>query len=223
MHEEIDLVNKLPQDQARKVTNIFSSIHILVHQALEPGQNFRDKEVLQSEIENDIAVLKSILDEVTQDNLKLYIAIFQNQTLGGLINSDRTHNDSAFDLSNFVLSNNSLESLLNINVLSEFGALTAFDLTGRIIYTLTGNNNSETLEFLLSILTFSLIHTEISENKVQDEKMEDTEEEEEVKAVTTTSSNRKISQDNVTKELIISTLPINLSQSNPLTIIDFTG
>lgn len=210
---ENDLINRLPQDQVHEVTDIFQSINILANQALELGQDFENREDLQTEVEEDISELRSVLDELTQDDLTLFIAIFQNQIPVGLIDSGSASNDSVSDLSFNEISDNSLESLLSIDILSELGALTTLDLTGSIIDTLTRNNNSSILESLLDDLTNSLISATISESPAQDQESEET----------TTPSDSETSQDIDTAEPIIPIPPINPPDSNPPTIIDFVG
>lgn len=204
---QTDLINQLPHDQVREVTDIFRSINILANQALELGQNFENREDLQIEVEEEILEARSVFDEFTQDDLTLFTAIFQNQIPGSLLASGSMDNDPGFDLFSNGITDNLLESLLNINVLSEFGALTALDLTGSIIDRFTGNNNSSFLESLLDDLTNSLTGFSIFKSLLQTQKSEKT----------TTSS------DTDTEEPIIPIPPINPPDSNPPTIIELAG
>ena len=210
---EINLINQLPHDQIREVTDIFRSINILANQALEPGQNFENRENLQAEVEENISELRSVLDGFTQDDLTLFIAIFQNQIPGAFIDSGSTSTDSVFDLSFTGITDNSLESLFRINVLSEFGALTSLDLTGSIIDTFTGNNNSSILESLLDDLTDSLIGSTIFKSLSQSQESEKT----------TIFLDTEISQGTDNTESIMPIPPSNPPDLNPLTIIDLAG
>ena len=203
----------MPQDQIHEVTDVFRSINILANQALEPGQNFENRENLQIKVEEDISELRSILDGFRQDDLTLFIAIFQNQIPGVFIDSGSTSNDSAFDLSFNGITDNSLESLLSINVLSEFGALTTLDLTGNIIDKFTGNNNSNILESLLDDLSDSLLGSIVFKSLLQSQESEEI----------TTFLDTEISQRTDNTESIIPISPSNTPESDPLTIIDFAG
>ncbi len=211
---ETDLINQLPQDRAREVTDIFRSINIIANQALELGQNFESRESLQVEVEEDISELRSVFAELTQYDLTLFVAIFQNQLPGGLIDSGSTSDNSAFGLSFSDVSNDSLESLLNLDVTSEPGALTVLDLTGSVIDTLSANNsNSSLLESLLNDLTGSLINAVISKSLSGDQEPEET----------TRSSGNKTSQDFGTAGLNTQIPPLTPLDSHPPTIIDFAG
>ncbi len=210
---QTNLINQLPHDQVREVTDIFRSINILASQALELGQDFENREDLQIEVEKEISEARSVFDKFTQDNLTLFIAIFQNQIPGSLIASGSTGNDSGFDLSSNGITNNSLESLLDINVLSEFGALTALDLTDNIINRFTGNNNSSFLESLLDDLTNSLIDSSIFQRLSQTQESKKT----------TPSSDTETFSDTDTEESIIPIPQISSPDSNPPTIIELAG
>jgi hypothetical protein len=209
----IDLINQLPHDQVDEVTNIFRSINILANQSLELGQDFENKENLQAEVEEDISEARALFDEFTQDDLTLFISIFQNQLTRGFLDSSRTSSNSVSDLSFDGISNDLLESLFNINVLSESGSLSALDLTGSIIDNFTGNNNSNFLEFLLDDLSSSFIGSNIFTSLLQTKEPEEAE----------TSSGTKTSQDIDTDKSITNLSSINSPDSNPPTIIELAG
>lgn len=205
---EIDPITQLPQEQVQNVTDIFRSINIVANQALEPGQNFENRETLQAQVEGDILELNAALTEFEQDDLTLLIAIFQNQLPEGIIASGRRSNGTTSDPAFTETSGSTLESLLRIDVTTEPGALTALDLTGSIIASLARNNNdSSLLESLLDNLTESVINVTIADPLTEDQESEET----------TTS------QDNNAEELLTQIPPLSSPASNPQTIIDFAG
>ncbi len=171
---EIDLINQLPHDQVQHVTDIFRSINIHANQALEPGLDFLNRENLQTEVEEDISEIRSVLDGFTQDDLTLFTSIYQNQITGALFDTGSTSNDSVFDLSFNGITDNSLESLFSIDVLTESGALIALDLTGRIIDNFTRNDDFSILESLLDKLNGSLFGSTIFNSLSQTQESEET-------------------------------------------------
>ncbi len=211
---EIDLVNQLQQDQVQEAADIFRSLNILANQALEPGQDFENRQNIQNQVEEDISALTSFLDQLRQDDLQLFAAIFQNQVPGGLLDTGGTDDNSVSDLLLDNSSRSALDGFLNIDVRSETGALNALDLTGSIIDVFTFNNTgSSLLESLLEDLTESLLITALQDNPEEDQEIE-----------APTVSSEEEQQDNDTEALLAVPIPpLTQPGENPPTIIDFAG
>ncbi len=196
-------INQLPEDFIFKTTDIFRQIGIFAHQAAELGQTWENRELLQTNITEEISNLGTVLEELSQDNLKLFIAFFQNPSLIQFSDSNR---DQDLFLNNFP--ENFPENFFHIDVTSELGSLAALDLTGTVIDILSEENSgSELLKSLLDNLTDSIFNLSVIQSFEQNQ--EDT----------STDIDRDFLRLLVQNQYFT---PI-MSDSNPPTIIDMIG
>lgn len=118
------------------------------------GQLFSNRQALQDSITEDISDLKTTLDKFSQDDLKLFTALYQNQLVVGSVNINANQNsfNSGFFLNGTV--ENFPKNLFRIDVTSEAGILAALNLTDSIINIFSPRNSRpRLLESLLSNLT----------------------------------------------------------------------
>ncbi|MDX2463975.1 MAG: hypothetical protein QNK31_05640 [Porticoccus sp.] len=177
--ENATLLNKLPQEPINNVNSILQQINTHALQSLELGQTFENRQLLQADVSEDISSLRTILDELSQDDLTLLVALFQNQPLVGADSFNTGQSNSDFfntdqDIFNAsLLSNGVFENLFRIDVTSETGSLIALDITGNVLDILSSRNfGSRLLESLLESLTNTSLNTE--EGDVSEQNQDDT-------------------------------------------------
>lgn len=152
------MMNQLPEGPINEMSDILRHMEAVALQSAELEQSFENLELLQAGITEDISTLKTVLNEFSQDDLKLFAAVFQNQAVVGPanfntnqsgFNSDFFENQGAADF---------LDNLLRLDVISQPGLLEALDITDNIISLLSLRNfGVGFLESLLDSLTdFSL-------------------------------------------------------------------
>lgn len=148
------LLNQLPKGLVTETTHILRRINNRALEAAELGQLFSNRQALQDSITEDLADLKTALDQYSQDDLKLFTALFQNQLVVGPVNNNTNQNsfNSDFFLNGTV--ENFSKNLFRIDVTSDAGILAALNLTDSIINIFSPSNSSpRLLESLLSNLT----------------------------------------------------------------------
>lgn len=152
-----DLVDQLPQEPAQGVLDIFREINILSVQAAEPGQSIENRETLQIGVSDQILSLVELLEQINQDELDLFIALFQNQSINFSAESDLNSNLLS-GLSPFDVADNSLERLLQIDLRTEQGILFALDFSSNILSSLSiFETDSDFLEnFLEDLIDISI-------------------------------------------------------------------
>ncbi len=131
------LIHQLPRGPAHDIALIFKRIHTYAAQAAEIDQTYKDKELLQSDVKEDLSNLKTILSELAQDELTLFAALFQHVLQNGIVSSTNDSNDPATDVFIDGFKTDSLGNFFRIDVISERGTLAALDLTGTVIDILT--------------------------------------------------------------------------------------
>ncbi len=152
------LLNQLPQEPARNFDQTLRSLNALTFQALEPGQNSDNREALQTEADTQLDDLRSLLSTLTQEDLALFTAVFENTLPQSLTDTGTVAEDASSTLSQDVFSNQTLENLFQIDITTESGSLAALDLINSLIDALGNiNSNSNPLETLLDNLTLTLI------------------------------------------------------------------
>lgn len=163
------LAGQLPAGPAQDITGAFRRIHASANQAAEPGQPFENLELLQEKVSEEISALKSLFERLSQDDLKLFAAIFQHQ-IPDIIpapDQDRDHFLTPQPLDD--LTPELLENLLQIDVTSLSGSLAALDLSGIIIDALLEKSfGSRLLESLLEDLTDSIFTFRTTEHPDRD-------------------------------------------------------
>jgi hypothetical protein len=212
--ENATLLNQLPQEPINNVNSILQQINTHALQSLELEQTLENRQLLQADVSEDISNLRTSLDELSQDDLTLLVALFQNQPLVGADNFNTGQSNSDFfntdqDVFNASLSSNGvLENLFRIDVTSETGSLIALDITGNALDILSSRNfGSRLLESLLESLTNTSLNTE--EGEVSEPNHDDT-----TGQLSTDSGQLAVQNLNF---LAIS------SNSNPPTIIEIAG
>ena len=145
------LFNQLPQGPVQLMLDYYRNINLLALQAAELDQTNENRLFLQEEISRDTSELRTIFDDLNRDQLELFVAFFENQVPG--FSSNSNGNDSLFSgFFSETYSNNPLEDLLRIDVTSEIGLLSALDLSGSVIDSLSGFGSGSV--FLESLLEF---------------------------------------------------------------------
>lgn len=148
------VINQLPEGPVNEITGIFRHIEAVALQSAELEQTFKNLELLQAEIAEDVSNIETVLNEFSQDDLKLFVAAFQNQAVIGSANSDTNQNNFNSDFFVNEGAGQFLENLLRIDVTSQSGLLEALDLSGNIINFLSLRNfGVDFLESLLDNLT----------------------------------------------------------------------
>jgi len=215
---ENDLVNQLPREQTQGITDIARSISILASQSLELNQDVEARQNLQTFVEEDISRLRTLFNSLSQDDLTLFATIFQNFIADGLFDSGTTFNsdnDTFSNLSFREISDTALESILDFEVLSEFGALSTLNFTNSIIDVFSGNTNGNFLESFLDDLSNSIIFTAISEPLTQDSASTSDE-------VSTFSDSETSETTDADEPAILIPTPMS-PDGNPPTIIELAG
>lgn len=147
-------INQLPADPVNEMTDILRHIEAAALQSAELEQTFEDRELLQAEISEDLSNLETVLSEFSQDDLKLFAAVFQNQAVIGPASPDTNQSSFNSDLFENEGAGVFLENLLRIDVTSQSGLLEALDLSSNIINFLSLRNfGVGFLESLLDNLT----------------------------------------------------------------------
>ncbi len=118
--------DQLPQGPARKAAALFRNINILAGRASEPAQALETREVMQTEVAEDLSELQSVFDQLSRDDLTLFIAVFQNQLPNLMSNSGGGSFSSQLTED---LLGNVLDTIFSIDVTTESGALKAFELS----------------------------------------------------------------------------------------------
>ncbi|MBU2453294.1 MAG: hypothetical protein KJ668_08275 [Proteobacteria bacterium] len=190
------------------MTDIIRRIGANAHQAAELEQSLKNRVLLQSKIAKDILNLKTVFEEFSQDDRKLFTALFQNQLPPGPAFSDSNQDSfiNSFPLDGFV--NSFPENFFGIDVTSKFGSLSAFNITSNAIEILSGRNSGKNLlEFLLDNLTKSIFNFPGIKNSEQDQ-----------------NGFKTIQNLDIARLLAQSTyFSRTTADSNPLTIIDLVG
>ncbi|HKK98865.1 MAG TPA: hypothetical protein VJ943_01340 [Desulfotignum sp.] len=215
---ENNLVNQLPREQTQGITDIARSISVLASQSLEIDQDIEARLNLQTFVDEDISQLRTLFNSLSQDDVTLFTTIFQNFIGDGLFDSgtsSNSDNDIVSDLSFREISNTALESILDLDVLSEFGALGTLNFTNSIIDVFSGNTNGNFLESFLDDLSNSIIFTAISEPLPPDSALASEE-------VSTSSDSETSEASDADEPAIPFPTPIS-SDENPPTIIELTG
>lgn len=201
------LVKKLPNDPAQGLANIFQNINILALQSAEVFQTVEVRENLHTEATNELQELRTILAELSRDDLQLFIAVFENNLPEFSSNSNTFNDDNRLSDVSF---NDSATGLLNdlfeIDLRSEQGALSALNLASGVLDTLSiFNTGSNFLESLLEDLSGFNFNIAIIESLNQTEESVST------------------SEDTENGELPVQYSPLVPPDSNPPTIIEFAG
>jgi hypothetical protein len=182
--ENATILNQLPQEPINNVNSILQQINTHTLRSLELGQTFENRQLLQADVSEDISNLRTTLDELSQDDLTLLIALFQNLPLIGADNFNTGQSSSDFFSSDFfntdqeffndsLSSNQILDNLFRIDVTSETGSLIALDVLGNAIDALsTRDSGSRLLESLLGSLTNTSSNTE--EGEVSEQSQDET-------------------------------------------------
>ncbi len=202
------LVGQLSQNTARNVGNIFRSINLLANQSLELGTGFLTRERFQIEVSNDLSNLRSIFDDLPQEELTLFTTLFQNRLPDSILNTGSSNENifSSLNLNGF--SNDALDSLFQLDVTSEQESLLTLGLTNTLIDILSINNNdSSFLESLLDDLTNDFFNFRVPE--------ETPDEDEE----STTTPEVRESDVNLQNQIP----PLTSPDGNPPTIIELAG
>lgn len=151
-----ELVRQLPEVPVREIAAVFSNISTTAIQAAEPGQSFEDRTTLQTDIIDDLLNLRSVFDQLSQEELSLFVAVFQNHLPDSLLGTgqDLFADDNFF--SPIRTDDSLLDSFFRIDVVSERGILAVLDLAGTVLDILSvQDSGSGTLESLLDIFTQS--------------------------------------------------------------------
>ncbi|WP_300464382.1 hypothetical protein [Desulfobacula sp.] len=74
-------IHQLPEGLVREITDIVRRIGTRAYQAAEPGQTVENREVLQAKIAEELSTLETVSSDLSQEDLKLFAALFQNQVL----------------------------------------------------------------------------------------------------------------------------------------------
>jgi hypothetical protein len=166
------LINQLPHGLVNDFSDIIRRINIQALQSLELEQTLNNRQSLQENIIQEEYRLRAIFEELSQDDLRLFIAVFQNQPP---IGSDNSNNFQDFFNTNFFfngLSEKFLENLFHFDVTSQTGSLSALDITGNILDILSRSDfGSKRLESLLEVQTnsgFTSIQIDTSEQSQDD-------------------------------------------------------
>jgi hypothetical protein len=201
-------VHLLPEGPAHEISNILRRINTRAHQAAELGQTFENRQLLQAEITENLSTLETVSNELSQDDLNLFVALFQNQLLLGPAYSDTGQDRFIPSPSLDGLVENFPESFFRIDVTSALGSLAALDLTGTALDILSERNSGAgLLESLLDNLTDSIFNFRFTES--YDQYPDDT----------TTDQDRDFARF-LARAPYFNTAPPG---SNPPTIIDLVG
>lgn len=153
-------LDQLPEGLVFDVTAILEQIRLSADLAARPDQTFDTRLDFQADITETLSELQTVFEEIAQDDLRLFTAIFVNQLpdFGGSSGSSRDESATSAALDRLD-SDTLLAPFLNIDVTSELGALYALDLTGSAIDLLSGSPlglGSDFLEVFLDSLSDSL-------------------------------------------------------------------
>ena len=113
---------KLPRSEAQILTDIFNNLLQHAAEASEPGQSGDTRENLQQSVRQDISDLQAAFDQISEDNLRLFTAIFQYQ-LPGTFAGDG--GNTLFSSVTEDIFTDTLTPLFNLDVTTEAGALNA--------------------------------------------------------------------------------------------------
>ena len=137
-----DASRALPRSDAQILTDSFKSLLKHVAQASEPGQSDDAREVLQQSIDKDLSDLQAAFDKISEGNLRLFIALFQNQ-LPGTFAGDGT-NDLLSSVTDDIFSD-ILAPLFRLDVTTESGALNALAIASAGIDSLSAGSGGPLL------------------------------------------------------------------------------
>nr|NJM03937.1 hypothetical protein [Desulfobacula sp.] len=200
-------MNQLPEGPVNEMSDILRHIEAVALQSAELGQTFENLELLQAGINEDLSNLETVLREFSQDDLKLFAAVFQNQAVVGPANFDTNQSGFNSDFFGNQGSGDFLDNLLRLNIISQSGLLDALGLTGSIINIFSLRNSGVGfLESLLAILTDSGSGSPDSESPEPDTEN------------TTTQESAGIAD----RQAEVSVTPERLN-ARPLTIVDLAG
>ncbi|MCG8689248.1 MAG: hypothetical protein MI892_30530 [Desulfobacterales bacterium] len=203
------LLGRLPLLPAQGITDVFRSITALAIQAAEIGQTYENRNALQNNVSDDLEDLKTILEDLTQDDLRLFIAVFENQIPDFSSGANSSGDDGIFD--GFTLSNATgdiLNSLFQIDLTTEKGIFSALDLANNILDTLSiFNTGSDFLESFLEDLNDFGLSAALAESLI-------------VPEVEETDTYRTVAQ---SEEFPEESFPLVPPGSNPPTIIELAG
>ncbi len=147
-------INLLPQGPLKNVTDIIQQINTQALHSLELGQTFENRQLLQADITENVSNLRTIFEGLSQDDLKLFVALFQNQSLVGPGNSTNNQNFLNNSLSLNGILEDFPENLFRIDVTSQNSSLAALDITRSVLDILsTRDSESRRLESQLESLT----------------------------------------------------------------------
>ncbi len=160
-----ELISQLPDGLTQEITGAFRRIRIIANQAAEPGLAIEIQTELQSQATGEVSTLKSIFENLSQDDLNLFVALFQNQFPSDIL-APRTDPVSSLisDSLNY-LARDPIDALFQIDITSQAGTLAALDLADTFIDSFSdGNLNSTLLESLLDDLTDAILTIPIQES-----------------------------------------------------------
>ena len=136
----------LPPDQGQALAEQFRNINILALEAAEPGQSFDERQRIQNDASDIVSSLEDIFENLSQQNLDLFIAAVEVQVPDlSSLNSPSDNTSFFSDFSNTVASSSTLEALLQIDLRSEQGILSALDLTSSVLDSLSFFNTGDSL------------------------------------------------------------------------------
>lgn len=208
------LVLQLSERLAFDLTNIFRNINLFAIEAAEIGQTAENRAALQTNAEDELFNLRSLLDQLAQEELDLFVAVFENQLPEFSSSSSSTGSDTSI-LEDFSITDSSLdtlEGLFQVDLQTEQGIFAALNLADIFLDTLSVfNTGSDFLEsFLedLSLFSFNATLADSLELPAEEEVSTDTsdDDEDEIDVSTTTE-----------------TPPLVDPDGNPPTIIELAG
>lgn len=152
-----NLIEQLPLEATQNVADILLDINVLSLQAAEPQQSLEQRENLQNQATEALSSLSSLFDQLSRDELDILIALFQDQSITFFVDtSSNSSSDIISDTSS--TTEDSLENLFQIDLISEQGILSALDFTNGILGSFSAlNSDSSFLEDLLALSTDAII------------------------------------------------------------------
>ncbi len=167
---DTELINQLPDGLTQEITGAFRRIRIIANQAAEPGLAIDIRTELQSQATGEVSTLDALFENLSQDDLSLFVALFQNQFPNGILAPATNPAPSPISQSLNIFTPGLAESLFQIDITSQAGTLAALDLADTIIDSFSdGNLNSTLLESLLDDLTDAIFTRPIRENSDPDQ------------------------------------------------------
>lgn len=201
------LINQISQNTTIELTGIFQRIGIFAGQSLELGQTPENRDQIQEDLREELQGLRTLFQEISQDELSLFTAALQNQLPDALFNTGSSQNIASDSFFLDALTDPSLESLFRIDVTSDQGSLASLGLIESVLDILSARDSgTDILGELLNDLDSSIFNLQVLQISVQ-----------EAEGSTT-------SQDSdLTTDAFEPVLTTDQTNSNPPTIIELAG